>query len=671
MRGYALIACAICALACAFLLAQPNLAQATENVGGTVPQNVPADQNGNDPVTNLAATSTNNTVNVMSTDNATATSSDTTTGNATTDKDKNETTTTTPPAQTETPKEDLDKYLKDAKGNVITGAGWHSLAGKWYYTKANGELLKDFQTIKNNKYYLDPTSGVMLAGWQSISNNKYYFGAANDGAMKKGWQKLGGIWYYLDSGTGILQTGFKNVSGKTYYLDGDKNGAMKAGWAQIVKDGKTNWYYFGGANDGAMRKGWQKLGAWYYLDPSTGAMASDFTKVGNKTYYLGGANDGSMKSGWQKIAKDGKTDWYYFGGANDGSMKTGWQKLGAWYYLDLSTGAMKSGLNTINGKRYYLGGANDGSMKSGWIELTENGEKNWYYFNGQNDGSAKAGWVSSNGVWYYLDPSTGIMVTKTKKTDAGGTLRLNGTLYAFADSGAMLSNTRYTFNDGSIGYAAPSGAISKIGVLDDNKSLILKPNDATLTGWQKIGGTWFYANNSGVVQTGWRKEGSTWYYLQPSSGAMATGSCKVDGVMNYFEGNGAWNAEKTNMVKRAQGFSSRTGYLILVDVNACRVGVFNGSQGNWNLIRYEACVCGAPGSPTIRGTYATGYHLGNLPAWPNALYCTNITGGYFFHSVLSSTSELGGHLSHGCIRLNWPTAQYMQSLPYGSTVNLY
>ena len=101
------------------------------------------------------------------------------------------------------------------------------------------------------------------------------------------------------------------------------------------------------------------------------------------------------------------------------------------------------------------------------------------------------------------------------------------------------------------------------------------------------------------------------------------------------------------------------------------MGIFRGGNDNWNLDRFEPCVCGAPWSPTITGTYSTGYHLPVLPDWSNALYCTNITGGYFFHSVLGSTDELGQHLSHGCIRLDWPFAQYMQTVPYGSTVHLY
>lgn len=581
--------------------------------------------------------------------------------------------------------DDTTGYLKDASGKIITGAGWHLLNGKWYYTDAKGIFSTNFQKIGAKTYYFD-VNGVMATDWKTIESFRYYFGNANDGSMKTGWNKIGTLWYYFD-GSGKLQTGWKTISSKTYYLDGAKNGAMATGWSKTAIDSK--WHYFGLANDGAVRTGWLFLhNTWYYLDPTTdanggkGAMVTgwgiNINKSG-KDYYFGGADDGSMKSGWQKLAaplaKDAAANWYYFGAPGDGALKKNqwvWS-YNKWYHVD-AQGAMQLGKQTVNGKVYYFDENPDhGYMLSGWhqIDATINNEtaKKWYYFNGPSDGSMKTGWLYYNNNWFYLDPakgeSYGVMYD-----DTYGLPTIDGSKYSFDKDGVMASNAKIDLGNNECGYATRSGNIIKIGVNKDSK-IILKPGENILTGWQKIGNTWFYADSAGVIQTDWFYSGGVWYYLQEPCGAMATGSCPVKGVMNYFEEGGAWNAEKTNMVKRAQGFSSRTGYLVLVDVGACRVGVFTGSQNHWSLIRYEPCVCGAGGSPTIRGTYSTGYHLYRLPDWSNALYCTNITGGYFFHSILNSTSELGYHLSHGCVRLNWPFAQYMQTLPYGSTVNLY
>ena len=53
--------------------------------------------------------------------------------------------------------------------------------------------------------------------------------------------------------------------------------------------------------------------------------------------------------------------------------------------------------------------------------------------------------------------------------------------------------------------------------------------------WQKIGSTWYYFGESGVMATGWQKIGSRWYYFE-GSGAMAANKW----VGNYYlTGSGA------------------------------------------------------------------------------------------------------------------------------------
>ena len=132
------------------------------------------------------------------------------------------------------------------------------------------------------------------------------------------------------------------------------------------------------------------------------------------------------------------------------------------------------------------------------------------------------------------------------------------------------------------------------------------------------------------------------------------------------------DAVRANMSGRAQGFSSRTGWLIMVDRGNARVGIYTGWQGHWTENRYVMCTPGKPSTQTITGTYTTQYRKPHLSDTPSAMYCTNIWGGYFFHSILRSTSELGNHLSHGCIRMNWPDAYFIYTqVPLGTTVNIY
>ena len=58
-----------------------------------------------------------------------------------------------------------------------------------------------------------------------------------------------------------------------------------------------------------------------------------------------------------------------------------------------------------------------------------------------------------------------------------------------------------------------------------------------LTGWQKIGGRWYYMNGSGYMLTGWQKIGGTWYYMD-GSGHMLTGWQRINGSWYYMDASG-------------------------------------------------------------------------------------------------------------------------------------
>ena len=42
-----------------------------------------------------------------------------------------------------------------------------------------------------------------------------------------------------------------------------------------------------------------------------------------------------------------------------------------------------------------------------------------------------------------------------------------------------------------------------------------------------------------MMATGWLENGGSWYYLDPSSGAMATGTAVIDGTRYIFDDSGA------------------------------------------------------------------------------------------------------------------------------------
>ena len=492
--------------------------------------------------------------------------------------------------------------------------------------------------------------------------------------IKAGWmQDADGTWYYFTNPNAKPATGWVKSGGKWYWMQPEKNGAMATStW--ITDQGKR--YYVNAS--GVMVKGWFKIGSdWYYANKSGAQQMNGWVKSGSKWYWLQGDEEGLMAAN-QWITDQNKR--YYLTGS--GAMATKWFKIGSdWYYANKSgaqqtNGWLKSGSKwywlqgdeeglmaanqwiTDQGKQYYLTGS--GAMATKWVK---NGS-DWYYTN--NSGArVMNGWIKSGSKWYWLQgDKEGLMLANEMKT-------IEGKQYSFAADGAMRANSQVNLGNDVAGYASSSGAVSRIGEYKDGK-LVLTDNDGKIqTGWQKKAGKWFYGGEGGVAHVGWLKLGKTWYYLD-SSAAMVTGTRTIDGKTNIFAASGKWLGTDA-MVTKAQGYSSGTPWLILVDRGRHTVGIFHGSKGNWNLEQKFSCVTGAPGSPTITGTFrTTGGKAMSLTTDSRARWCTQISGGYFFHTILASTSELGHSLSHGCIRLAPANAQWIyHNIKGGTTVSIY
>ena len=92
---------------------------------------------------------------------------------------------------------------------------------------------------------------------------------------------------------------------------------------------------------------------------------------------------------------------------------------GWWYQYSDNTYA-KNEILTINGVEYAFGA--NGYVVNGWY--LDNGA---YYYS--TTSGLKRGWVQSGASWYYMDPSTGRMVT--------GWQTIGGSKYYFVPSGEM------------------------------------------------------------------------------------------------------------------------------------------------------------------------------------------------------------------------------------------
>ena len=238
------------------------------------------------------------------------------------------------------------------------------------------------------------------------------------------------------------------------------------GWGLV--DG--SWYWF---TDGIASTGWLYTGgSWYWLDPDAGgAMVTGLHACNGSAYWFDAS--GAMATGW---VLDGGT-WYYATGS--GALASGWAYVGgAWYWLDPSTHAMVTGVQTI------------GSCE--------------YIFNSSGKMMANC-WSNGDGSCMYHSSSSGAIDLKGIITDSG--------IQLIDDDGNV--RTGWIESQGSRYYCSADGVI--------------------LTGWQQITGPWYYFNSDGRMATGWLNDGGNWYWLESASGTMKTGWLSLGGTWYYLD----------------------------------------------------------------------------------------------------------------------------------------
>jgi lipoprotein-anchoring transpeptidase ErfK/SrfK len=147
-----------------------------------------------------------------------------------------------------------------------------------------------------------------------------------------------------------------------------------------------------------------------------------------------------------------------------------------------------------------------------------------------------------------------------------------------------------------------------------------------------------------------------------------------------------YEARQKEIWVNAKGYYSNTNYLVWISIATQHVNIFQGSTGNWKLIRSALCGTGALSTPTPvtpNGAYWQITYK-NAAGWTTSTYtCKPVVGfyqgGYAFHSRLyypnSSTlmdPSIGYPISHGCIRMYDPDIQYIyDNIPVGTRVVVY
>ena len=171
---------------------------------------------------------------------------------------------------------------------------------------------------------------------------------------------------------------------------------------------------------------------------------------------------------------------------------------------------------------------------------------------------------------------------------------------------------------------------------------------------------------------------NSWYY---EITALESGMVRVCAQLDGYRAAFPASVSQSEMERLAQEYSSPTSWLVLADLDAEKVAVFRGEQGNWRMDRAMLCASGADATPTPKGVY----HVQSRGSWffneslgEGAQWYVGFWGDYLFHSFPMDRSRkvtdyrLGMPLSHGCIRLRTDEAKWLyDNLPYNSTVVIY
>lgn len=403
-------------------------------------------------------------------------------------------------------------------GDIVT-FDWLKLDGKTYYFDEYGRMYAD--CIKNiyndgdSYWYRFDASGAMVTGWYLGSNGyRYYYGT--DGKAHEGLFSDNGVYYYCSSEGRIVTDYVFSVDGKLYYAA--KNGVctlmQNNGWIHDT-------YY---VENGTLVKGWKAIsGKWYYFDKDTGIKYEGyFFEIDGKTYYFD--NQGVMKTGWIEYYDE---QWAY-AKSNGEVVENTWYQIGSnWYYSEDNT--MVKGIVLI-GKEYHLFNSN-----GVWIKQLLAGEN---------------GWINAAGTYYYLE--NGKLITDEMKI-------INGKMYAFWSDGSMVKDTMYYDY-----YFDESGAAVKNQWKRwaDNTWYYFDENGHSVEGWKKLNNVWYYfddgcmvtedtiidntlyqfnkngaSNGQGIsLKTGWNLIGGRYYYF--SNGSLAKGWKDINGKTYYFSDSG-------------------------------------------------------------------------------------------------------------------------------------
>ncbi len=472
------------------------------------------------------------------------------------------------------------------------------------------------------------------------------------------YNKNGGDHHYTTSGSErdqLVKLGWR-YEGIGWYSDLDAD--SKSVWRQYnpnARSGAHNFTVSTRERDLLVKAGWndEKI-AWNASNQETRKIQG-FWKIssawGSLERYWVGSDANIARS---RIVTPEEGAGYYAYARSDGRILRGKAKVGSQVLLSNNDGRLTTQTSWLITKaydggdqRYYLAkdkGAGYSYAKTGFFQAALEGTKAL--------------------LWFFGHPSQGYMVRGAYSTD-------KGMLVSDYATGALAEN-----------YEKPGMVVSKRYNGDLQRYYLYKANNNHLyarVGKFRVGSSDYYGREDG----GYLVRG---YYINPKGKIFyGDNEGRLSKVPLSAAGMRAW--------RRIANYASATRYILVVDSDACKTFVFEGSAGRW-VPKFEWLAGvgktiynngnGTPKSEhyTLGGDNAS-YNSSGNGEWRRYYYEKD--GLYYFsgfvldcgfHSTLfdgtSPESQVGRRISHGCVRLLTANAKWIyDNCQFGTRVVSY